>query len=480
MGNEKSLLNYCRKYERLFIFLFLELMAFIGFNLGNVNSIFTIVGLLLTFALIPYAIVFVKKEQRLSLLITVIPLFLYSVLVAFSQFTLQIYDILGSFSFIAGGIGCYLLGYLVSKTNDLKHSTLLYVIFGGIGLFVLISFGYTIISYGPLYAYLNDGMHYFYEGFAYPIYVQNRNLIGLEFQDMDLGYLGVFSSVLSCSIFALLFIDYKENRNMFMIFLGLGILGLLSLLLIPNLESLLMFVPVAIVALLIKFYPRKPLAMKILKYSAYVGVGLFAVGFLIFTLNAMDVPGIVDLFSSNSLINRIFNTSNFTRPFNDSIFIMTRPEFFFGVTAESLTSFNALNGTSYTLSSLASGSFIFDIAYEGGLFAFLAMASFVVIMMINSVHYLRKSDHPMYVKVTYISILLTVFFAGNFKYEEYPYIHNESFYVSFLTTSPFIIAMVISGLTFYPFINEEKALAEIKEINELYTRDVEEEGNENE
>ncbi len=460
MKNNEKLIKFCKNNGPLLGFFVLEVLALTAFNLANVANLFRIVAFLLVLALLPFGFVFFKKEDIKSLIILLVPICVYAITMAFSNFAFFSYNIVTQVGIALGLIAFFVLGVLARKISSLKAETVILVLGCALGLLVFISLGYTLIRYGFFHSLIYKDLYYYYEGETYPVFSEAKFLFGFNFEETKLTYVSMFGVILTNGIYGLLFINYKDNKKGFLICLSLGLLGLLSLILVPNLWALLLLLPSLVLALLIRFYPKKILWQKTLRIIFYSFISIFSLLVLVFIINATQFTFISEPIKNNAFLNRCFNTSGFSKPFADAIFIMTRKEFLFGVTQDSLNSFNAAHGT--ILNIPLTGSFVFDACYEGGVFAFIAVATISVISFISLINYFKKSDDQMFVKIIILSFILSLFIYTNLTYEELPLAHNN-YYFSFVNETLILIMLFLIGYTFTSFFNTKNNI----ETNEL-------------
>ena len=79
------MVNFIKRNGSFIGFLFMEILALVAINLGDFSEIWIIMGFLGALFLIPYVILFEKKD-KLALLLFTIPFILYIAFTAFSRF----------------------------------------------------------------------------------------------------------------------------------------------------------------------------------------------------------------------------------------------------------------------------------------------------------------------------------------------------------------------------------------------------------
>lgn len=441
MNVKEKFVSFTQKYDALLIFLILEALALLSFGLADANVIYRYLGFVIALALIPFAVLFVSKKEIVSLVIFAIPLIVVALLVSYSTFSLKTmnYGFLDNTSVLLGSLAFFVLGFVVRKIDKFKIENVLLVIGAAIALLVLISLFYSIFRYGPFHTAIYKNLVYYYDGHLYFVSDETKWLLGFEMKETLVNYGNFYGALLVAALPGLLFISPKTDLRKFLIVLFIGLVGLLSIILVPNAKALLMLIPVVIFALVFRFVKKKDKMHKVIKGVFFACLGLGGLALLFVLLNNPGVPAIQNLILNSRVLNRLFNSNRVILPINEVIRATLTSGGLFGLSRASIDGLVA-----------RTGAFEFEIMKEGGFFAFLFLLVFLVFIIISVWKYLKNSQDQPFVKVIVASFLLIVLVYGSFLWTPFPFVHDSGIYISFFRSNIFLLALFFVGWTFHP------------------------------
>lgn len=462
-------------YNSFIIFLVAECLAFVGFGLANVNTIYRFLGLVVALILLVYALLFSPKTERSTFIVFTIPLLLYSVIMCLSIFGSSYFGALENISLFIGLPSFLFMGFAVKKMKKVDIDIFFLTLGAAIALLLLISGIYSLTRYGFFHPILYKNMYYYYNGELFNVSREMKFLIGFSLPEVSIRYVGIFATIATGYLAPLAFLKPKENYKKFLLYLGIGLTGLLTNIFITNVFALIVCAIMLIFVMGFRFIPKNHSSNFIIKCILFILLGLIVLFFFIFAINA--VAGGLPFIKDNAFYNRLFISSSYTKPWFDSIFMMTRPEGIFGMAnyvtngTYSMYLFNSKYGTSINFP-VNSGSFILDACMEGGLFAFIAIIAFVVIALFSTFKYLYYGKDEQHRKSLVLAVLIGVFIYGNLFYDSMPLIHQNDVYYSFARSMPMLITLFFVGYSFYPLYKENVIEEELVAIEEQYQKDL--------
>jgi hypothetical protein len=437
---KEKLYSLVDKYDSLIIFLVIECLALTAFSLADANIIFRYLGFLISFALIPFALMFTSKKEWLSLGLFSIPLVIIAFLTGFSTFTVSMgFGLLDNASVLLGTLAFFFLGFAVRRVKKFKIDIALLTIGAAMAILVFLSLVYSLYQYGPFHAAIYQGMVYYYDGRLFIVSDETKWLLGFSFAEISPNYVALFGTMLSTALVGLLYISPRQEPRKFYITAAIGAVGLLSVILIPNLEALYLLIPVALFALLYRFVKAREKAGAILQYAFFAVVGIAGIALLVAVLNAAGVAFLSNAISGNAFLNRLFNTNRIMSPVNDVLMSMFTAQGLFGYPTVFIESLVA-----------NTGAFEFEIIKEGGFFAFLAIIAFLFLVIFTVTRYSAKSKDPGYIKAIIISLLIATLLHGSFLWQTFPLVYEDDYYFSFFRSAPYLIVLFIIGYAYYP------------------------------
>ena len=427
--------NFFIENKSILSFFILELIALIAFNFGNISHALIFVGALLailgTFILLKITS---NKKGLLPLLIPVGLLTICSVIAATNGYS----KIDGKFGFsditlLLAIPSFFMLGFLVKSFKDTKTSSVILVIGAALGAITLFGLFSTLISYGFYYKVIyKNSPNYYYCGSVFDVTKEMYWLSGFEFKEVSINYGSLFALLSACYLPGLLFVNHKENKNEFLAMLAIGLVGLLTLIVIPNVLALIVLVVASVGALIFKYFSNNKKLIKTIKIGLFVLAGLALIFFVLAIINvgnSYKFPGI---------LNRIFVQNGIMQKVNPVLEAAIKGKNLFGL-QPLLENENVIYQDS--------GVFEVQLLKELGIIGTVVFILFLVFMLVKLFSYLKNSDDPKSVK----AILMTLIF-GFFIYESIantiaPYTHEEII-MSFLGSPILYVMIFLLGFMF--------------------------------
>ncbi len=455
------MLSFIKRNGSFIGFLFMEILALVAINLGDFSEIWTILGFLGAIFLIPYVILF-KKKDKIALLLFTIPFILYIAFSAFSRFFISNSNILSILVSFVGPLSFIFAGISLKQDKDFKMETALLVLFGALAFITSISLIVTLANYGPFYAQIYAGRYIYYDGEMLLL-----SDIGLwisqitNAQMMDIDFVNVYALVLASCLPALLFISPRKNLKRFVLFAIFGGLGLLSLVFIPSIKALIVLFVGLLFALYVRFVKKNNIGRWIVNILAILVLAVFLIVFVILIMNAQtgnSFASIKSFIAENSLLNYLFNENRYAQNIK-LVLDFSNP----------ISNFNNggvigfLFGSTRTYGH-GTGSFIFDVINEAGFFAFISLLIFIVFAFISLQRYLRFNQAPMHIRMMIVLFVASYFVYTLFFYQSIPYT-VEGRYMSYSTFPLTLVAFFFIGYSF-TYTRKAKEI-ELKEATPL-------------
>lgn len=443
-------------------FLCLEVLAFVSFYLGHSFLLYGILSLVLMLLLLLVTFRQIKVDQISSFAFFIFPIFVFGLLTALSRFNYNSVGAIGVAEsiFVPICLTCIgLSGFLSTYISKFKIRTALLVIYSALGIFVLINLIATMVYYVPFYTLIYKNSYFVYDGKAslVPIGSMAYMLYGFQISEVSIGYWSLFPSLLLTAVIPLFFIKYKENRNVFLIYLGLSILAFISLLFtiskLTLLSDLVLIVGITIIIL----------AGKLKQYRGVFNWMMIAIGaivviaIIILFLNAQKnwgfTTGLRNAISKNALMDRLFNSNRFAISINAILQDLFSKEKIFGIPV-GLYAYQYENGVKQVLS----GFWIFDNLQSSGLFGALFFLGGIIIAIKKLFNYIDHGEDEEADRYQIAGYVLGFLFVSLILFDNYPLI-NANNLSPFFTSSPLIIVLFLLGYAFNkvkPEIKEEK------------------------
>lgn len=428
------------KYDSLLIFLVIECLALTAFSLADANIIFRYLGFIIAIILIPFALMFTSKQEWLSLGLFSIPLVVIALLTGFSTFTISMgFGLLDNLSVFLGTLAFFFLGFAVRRIKKFKIDTALLTIGAAMAVLVFLSLVYSIYQYGLFHVSLYEGLVYYYDGRLFVVSEETKWLLGFSFVEIKIEYVSLFGTMLTTALAGLLYISPREEPRKFLLTALIGGVGLLSIVVLPNLNALYLLIPVLIFALLYRFVKAREKVGNIIQYVFLGFLGVASIILLVVVLNNAGLGFISNTIAGNSFLNRLLNTNRFVSPINEVLKPMLTSGSFFGFP---LTEIDGLV--------VNTGAFEFEIVKEGGFLAFVSLLAFLILIIVSLSRYSAKSKDSGFVKVIILSLLIAVFLNASFLWQTFPLIYEDDYYFSFFRSAPYLLVLFLIGYAYYP------------------------------
>ena len=315
----------------------------------------------------------------------------------------------------------------------------------GVGLAAITFFGLvsTIIEYGFFYSLLYKSTpNYYYNGIPYDVTKEMYWLSGFEFNEVFVEYGSLFALLCASFLPGLLFISPKKERNEFIVSMGVGGIGLLTLIVIPNWKAMLVLLVASFFAFILKYLKNHKKVLKILGFLFVAVIALGILFFIVALINAaigFKFTGVLDrIFVSNGIMNKC-------SPVFEALFEKGGNNLF-GLQATVINQ---------NITTLETSIFEVQLLKEVGLFGTFIFIGFVVMMGYFLFKYIKKSDDSDYNKSILVTMLLAFFVFETLFNRILIAPHGES-YNAFLRSSELLIVLFIFGFTFTPPTKEEK------------------------
>lgn len=440
--------NFFVKNKSIITFLILEVVALTAFNFGNISYIFGLAGALLAIAGFVFCFMPAKnKKDFLWLLLPIGILFLISGIGSFNSYS-KSFSSLGNISLFLSLPAFLALGFVIRKLEDVKPKTVLFVVGGGLAAITLFGLFSTMFQYGFFYSLIyKNTPNYYYNGIPYDVTKEMFWLSGFEFGEVYIEYGSLFAVLCAAFLPGLLFISPKKERNDFIICAAIGAVGLLTLLIIPNLKAILVVALASSFACILKYLKNHTKVQEILGILFLVVVGLGLIFFIVALANAASG------FKFTGILDRIF-VSNRVMLKCQLVF-----EALFAKVDGKLVNLFGLQSYVYNERVLLTETSIFEVELlkEVGLIGAVLFLGFVIMMGYFVWKYIKHGKDDDFVKSIVVVMLLT-FFAFTTVYNAVIIApHNDVSYNPFLRSSSLLVILFLLGYIYRaPSKEEEK------------------------
>ena len=439
--------NFFVKNKSIVTFLILEVVALTAFNFGNVSHIFGIAGGILALLAVPF--VLFTSEERKSLLTFLIPVGLLLVISswgALNSFS-KGFSLLSNLSLILSLPGFLALGFFLRRLNDVKTRTVLLVVGGALAAITLFGMLSTLIEYGFFYKLIyKNTPNYYYNGIPYDVTKEMYWLSGFSFGEVYVEYGSLFGVITASFLVGLLFISPKQDRNNFIICASIGGVGLLSLLLLPNLKALVILVVASLFAVIWKFLKNQKKIMKTIGILFVCGLGAAVLFFFISIMN------VAAGYKFTGILNRLFVQNRFmvkVTPVYEALFTKVGGRLinFFGLTP-------SMANESVTW--MESGFFEVQLLKEIGLIGTFLFGTFLIMMGYFMYHYLKRSEDSDASKSIFIVMILS-FFIYESMFNVVSIAPHEESYSAFLRNPLLLVVIFVMGYIFTSPVKKEES-----------------------
>lgn len=456
-----SLSEKLKEQDSLLLFLVLECLSLCSFGLGNINYVFYGLGIIVGAASLLLCFSKFKGENLKTLLFFAVPMFVLSFFVSFGKL-LSGNVFLNILVFLSINIFLF-MGMVMRRFKGFDINVVLIVIGFSIALLVLISVIYTWTQYGFFYAarFKNTPIYY-YNAETFDITKESGFLVGFKFLDVDLHYTSVFAVLLCCYLFALPFASPKENKRVFYMYLGLGVLGIIYLLTLPNFKAFIFLIPGLAVSLCYKFLKDNKLFNIIIEY-VFIGLAALAIVFFFIALRNASGAGISNTIANNAFLNRIFNTNRIMTNVNPILKECSLTANLFGFITEFNDSKVTYSQFEEIKDAILTNSKMFEIELikESGLFSVIVLVVLIIIVYVFAKKHLFESKDKDFTKVVLVGLILTYFVYQSFEYSAFPLVHEPTNYYAFFRHPLTLVIIALIGLL-YPFNADAKPVEKTK------------------
>ena len=439
--------NFFVKNKSIITFLILEVVALTAFNFGNISYIFGLAGFLLALVGAFFGFEVIKdKKEFLYLLVPLGILFLISGIGAFNGHS-KSFSMLGNISLFLSLPAFLALGFFIRKLDDVKPKTVLLVVGGGLAAITLFGLLSTLIEYGPFYTLIyKDTPNYYYNGIPYDITKEMFWLSGFEFGEVYIGYGSLFAILCASFLPGLLFISPKKDRNDFILCALIGGIGLLTLLITPNIKAIIVVALASSFAFIYKFLANHKKVQKIIGFSF---VGLVALGIIFFVIALANAAA---GFKFTGILDRIFVSNRIMK--NVSVVLQS----LFSKVDGKMVNLFGLQPYVYNERILLTDTNVFEVELlkEIGLFGTFLFLAFFISMGYFVWRYIKNGSDDKSVKSVVVVLLLSFLIYSSIYNIVIIAPHNEVSYNPFLRSSTLLIVLFLLGYIYRAPLKEEK------------------------
>ncbi len=454
--------------KRILYFLVLAVIGLTAFGFGGPDGTpyLGIAAFLLALFLIAEDGIGLKGAEAKNFLLWSFPLMVFAAFEVASNFWLGYswQAIFGSVVSVCGMAGFLLLGLAFRKKAAFDMRTALCFLLDGMALCVLISFIYSMAEYGPFYVYRYAGQEYFYDGSAFLVSEETGWLSGFSFAAVTIRYASAPAFILSAGLPALLFLRPKDGKALFFSALASGLVGLAYLLFLPNETALVMFLVLAVFALLARvFWPARNAP----SWERYLGWALLAI--IIILVSAMTIIAAIgdDVYAAVPLLAKIFDNGRLTKPINSIIYsvfhsyssseggyVWSWRGFFFGMPpykGNGGVQASYWGGQETIWPRIDLKTFEFSALMEGGFLAFAGFCAFLVFAILSFRRFLRESDKPNGLRILIFFLALSYALYMSLAASVFPFVRDPYYYVSpFRSNALWMAALFLVGSSYSP------------------------------
>lgn len=416
-------------FGKALAFFAMEILAIVAFSLGNSFVFYSIAGLVLVAISVVITRKQITKDGISSFAFILFPIFVYGVLSALSYMRIDPYFDLqnGLVAFVPFGLAAFsAAAYFLSLNKEFKIKNALIVIYSAVAILTLINLFATLIDFGFFHTIIFKGKYLYYDGKISECGIQDMamGLMGFKMSEISIRFFSMMPTVLVSAFIPLFFINRKENRKSFILYLCFGLIGLIALILMPNVWTLLTDILVVIVLAVFILMLYFKSASKIVKnISIVIGV-IVLLGLIFVTINAQTnasgiFASIKDSVKGNAILNKLFNDNRFIIPINCSLDGLFSTDRILGTPIHTYT-------YTYKTGLLVTGSWLFDSIYSSGLFGLAFLVFIIAIGIRRMVFYYRNSDDVKEDKVTVIAFVITFLTYTLVNFDMTPYVFKSN------------------------------------------------------
>ena len=291
--------------------IFFILSFLTGFN----NIVIFVLGLLVLGISVLLSYKSLKGLNYYALGIMLVPLLSYGLIMSLSYFSSALYSV-STRVFLTINILLFVIsGYFSKKIDGFDFEWVFRGIFLSLAVICLINLIFTLVYFGPFYGFRLANYSSYYDGSEARVNVASTAyaLCGFNVKQVPIEYYLLYPFLLLTIIFMYL-LSNKKDKYVTIFTCILSFIALISIIFVISKISLFFIVLyllfVGVVSLFILY---KKLYQKAFKYVAYAVLGVGVIFFILFFLNSQySLVGFRNAFSSNRLLNYIFNTNRYS------------------------------------------------------------------------------------------------------------------------------------------------------------------------
>ncbi len=436
MEDKKDNINEKTSSLGIVSFLSLEVFAFTVFTFTSSILTYAFLGITLFIGLIITSYKEIKIKGMSNFLYLLIPLIIYSLLVVVSvvgrTYIGTLEAIFIPFMVIAF-IGC---GYLFSYFKAIKLQTVFTVIYGALALYTVLGLFYSMVQFTPFYPLIYSNSYFYYNGRPSPAPIGDiaYSLIQFSFVEVSIEYFILFPSLLLTSVIGLFYFSPKKQTKLFILYAFYAFIAFLTLLFMSNIYTLLTTIAILILIALIVILTKLNLVKsKAIRIIIWIVLACFLLWILILSFLSQSEVGFLktihDAIASVPLIGKIFTLGRYGAIIDEVV---------------NLSNISNLFGLNPAGSVTFSNSWLFDAAYLGGLFAFIAIIVLVVFGLYFVLKFFVKGEETILNKSLLLAFVVTFFGYNLINGDNTPYI-NYSNVVPVLFNGPGLITLFLLG-----------------------------------
>lgn len=337
--------------------------------------------------------------------------------------------------------GLFLLGIRARKSLRIED---LLIVFGAIiAAIVFVSMIATWTQYGLFHTLIYGKTPIYYLD-AVPYDVTNEVMFmhGLKIQPMTKDYAGVFGVLCGAFLPGAFFINRKKMKPEFIFVLMIGLIGVTSLVTVPNFKALIVLAVVSLFVVLYKFYWENKKVITIVKF---VLIGIFAF-FVIFYM----VAGINALagFKFTGFFEKLFVTNPIMSKASQVLEGMNLKD---GATLVNLFGLNfkySLVSEIEDIAMIKSGIFEVELLKEVGVFGVSLMLMFVLVSFVSFDRQLSHGQNSDFERITLVMLFGSFFIYESLFFDQLPTVIQPT-YSPFLRFVPFLVLLFFLGMSYY-------------------------------
>lgn len=350
------------------------------------------------------------------------------------------------------------LGYFITKYEIFKFKNIAAILLSVVAVLVLISTISTWVEYGLFHVvrYKNTPIYY-YNGNPYDVTKEACLLSFTGLKTVSVEYCGFYSLICASVLPAAVFYKCKNKTDKLIrgLFFGIALVGVISLLTLPNIPALIIFIIVSLFVTMMKFFEKNKTAKTVVRV---VLLSLLLLAFVFYLLTLLNVaigrkfPGILNkVFCENPIMRNVSNVLEgmLLKQNGKSVNILG-----LNTNYEPLSK---INNIALTKSGIIEIEIIKEIGLIGlpFLFVFLTGSFLLVGAQIKC----GKNDN--FEKLLGLGVALSFFIYASLHYDCVPYIYkvnDQYIYMHTLKFVPLYICLFFVGCSFYSpkYISKEQ------------------------